>query len=78
MATMTLNLPNKIISFLEAEAKRTGSTKEEITENALQKYIEACCEDAEDAKEAEDVIQQIESGKMKTYTLDEVVEELGL
>ena len=38
METMTLNLPNSIMSFLEAEAKRTGSTKEKITEQVLDSY----------------------------------------
>lgn len=77
MATITLNLPNELIRFLEDEAKRTGSTKDKINEAALNKYWEAL-EDAEDIADAEQVLADIKSGKEKTYTLAEVERELGL
>lgn len=77
MATITLNLPNELICFLEDEAKRTGSTKDKISEAALNKYWEAL-EDAEDIADAEQVLADIKSGKEKTYTLAEVEKELGL
>lgn len=77
IATITLNVPNELIRFLEDEAKRTGSTKDKISEAALNKYWEAL-EDAEDIADAEQVLADIKSGKEKTYTLAEVEKELGL
>ena len=77
MATITLNLPNELIRFLEDEAKRTGTTKDKISEAALNKYWEAL-EDAEDIADAEQVLADIKSGKEKTYTAEEVFAEAGL
>lgn len=62
---------------MEDEAKRTGSTKDKISEAALNKYWEAL-ENAEDIADAEKVLADIKSGKEKTYTLAEVEKELGL
>ena len=75
METMTLNLPNSIMSFLEAEAKRTGSTKEKITEQVLYSYIESL-EDNHDLKVFDNY--ECEKENLKTRPISELWKELTL
>lgn len=77
MATITLNLPNELIRFLEDEAKRTGSTKDKISENALNKYWEAL-EDAEDIADADMVMEKIANGIETLIPAEKLYEKLGL
>ena len=39
---------------------------------------EKALEDAEDAREAAEVLARVESGQERTYTMEEVAAELGL
>ena len=75
METMTLNLPNSIMSFLEAEAKRTGSTKEKITEQVLDSYIESL-EDNRDLKVFDNY--ECEKENLKTRPISELWKELSV
>ena len=77
MATITLNLPNDLIRFLEDEAKRTGSTKDKISETALNKYWEAL-EDAEDIADADMVMEKIANGTETLIPAEKLYEKLGL
>lgn len=77
MATITLNLPNDLIRFLEDEAKRTGSTKDKINEAALNKYWEAL-EDAEDIADADMVMEKIANGTETLIPAEKLYEKLGL
>lgn len=69
------NLPNSIMSFLEAEAKRTGSTKEKITEQVLDSYIESL-EDNRDLKVFDNY--ECEKENLKTRPISELWKELTL
>ena len=63
---------------LDEIQKMTGFSESEILQNALDLYIQEVKEDFEDLIEAKQILSDIESGKEKLYTLDEVKKELGL
>jgi len=61
-------------SRINSLAKRTHRSKAFYIREALENYLS----DIEDYYDAVKVSGQISSGKMKTYTLDEVEKNLGI
>jgi len=72
--TQTIEIDADIDRRLEELAARTGETKADLLRNVLANGIE----DVEDYFSAEAVLRRVESGEEKTYSLDEVVKDLGL
>lgn len=71
---LAIRLPEEIESRLEALAKKTGRTKTYYARQAILEYMD----DLEDIYLAEQVARQIDTGEMKTYSLEDVERELGL
>ena len=59
---------------LTREAKRKGRTKTALARAALIDWLD----EQEDIRIAEERLRRIESGKARTYTLEEVERRLGL
>jgi RHH-type rel operon transcriptional repressor/antitoxin RelB len=71
---LAIRLPEKLEKRLERLAKRTGRTKTYYAREAIVKYIE----DLEDIYLAERRMEAIESGRVKTIPLEEVMRQHGL
>lgn len=71
---LALRLPEDIERRLEALAKRTGRSKSFYAREAILEHLD----DLEAAHLSEEILQRIQSGEEKTYTLDELEKELGL
>ena len=71
---LAIRLPEEIEARLENLAKSTGRTKTFYAREAILEYLE----DMEDLYLAEQVLADIQAGRSKTYTLEEVKKELGM
>jgi len=71
---LALRLPTDIEDRLATLAKETGRTKTFYATQAVIEYME----DLEDVYLAEKVLEEIKSGKQRTYSAQEVYKELGL
>ena len=71
---LAIRLPEEIEARLESLAKATGRTKTFYAREAILEYLE----DMEDLYLAEQVLADIQAGRSKTYTLEEVKKELGM
>ncbi|MGH9514011.1 MAG: type II toxin-antitoxin system RelB family antitoxin [Terriglobales bacterium] len=71
---LTIRLPEKLEKRLARIAKRTGRTKTYYAREAIVKYIA----DLEDIYLAERRMEAIESGRVKTIPLEEVMRQHGL
>lgn len=71
---LALRLPEDIERRLEALAKRTGRSKSFYAREAILEHLD----DLEAAHLSDQILQRVQSGKEKTYTLDELEKELGL
>ena len=71
---LAIRLPAEIEARLENLAKSTGRTKTFYAREAILEYLE----DMEDLYLAEQVLADIQAGRSKTYTLEEVKNRLGL
>ena len=71
---LAIRLPVEIEARLENLAKLTGRTKTFYAREAILEYID----DLEDLYVAQQRMADIEAGRTKTFTLDEVKRELGL
>ncbi len=71
---LAIRLPDEIESRLDALAKRTGRTKTYYVRQAILEYMD----DLEDIYLADQIVRQIETDEMKTFTLEDVERELGL
>ena len=71
---LAIRLPAEIEARLENLAKSTGRTKTFYAREAILEYLE----DMEDLYLAEQVLADIQAGRSKTYTLEEVQNRLGL
>ena len=71
---LAIRLPEKIEKRLERLAKRTGRTKTYYAREAILKHLE----DLEDIYLAEKRMEEIESGRVKTVPLEEVMRQHGL
>ena len=71
---LAIRLPEKIEKRLARLAKRTGRTKTYYAREAILKHLE----DMEDIYLAEKRMEEIESGRVKTVPLEEVMRQHGL
>jgi RHH-type rel operon transcriptional repressor/antitoxin RelB len=71
---LAIRLPDKIEKRLARLAKRTGRTKTYYAREAILKHLE----DLEDIYLAERRMEAIESGRVKTIPLEEVMRQHGL
>lgn len=71
---LTIRLPADIEERLEQLAKATGRTKTFYVREAILRHLE----DLEDLYLAEQSLVELREGRSRTYTLDEVVRDLGL
>jgi RHH-type rel operon transcriptional repressor/antitoxin RelB len=78
MASLSISLKPTLLIELEEAVKATGFSRSRIAENAISEYLAELKEDMEDAAEAEKILAQVRSGKMKTYSSEDVYKELGL
>ena len=71
---LAIRLSEELEARLESLAKATGRTKTFYAREAIAEYLE----DLEDLYLAEKSLKDIQEGRSKTYTLDEVKAELGI
>ncbi|MDF1536931.1 MAG: DUF6290 family protein [bacterium] len=71
---LALRLPKDIEQRLEALAKRTGRSKSFYAREAILEHLD----DLEAAYISDEILKRVEVGQEKTYTLDELEQELGL
>ena len=71
---LAIRLPPDLENRLAALAKATGRSKTYYAREALIEYID----DLEDFYLAEQRLRDLEEGRSRTYTMDEVKAELGL
>ena len=80
--TLNIKLRADVFATLSAYCKEEGLSKEEVAADLIREYIEDYIEgeryDKSCIEEVESIIAEVEAGRMKTYTLDEVKTELGL
>jgi len=50
-STFTFEIETELLAWLEEESKRSGRTKDEIVEQAIRQYMEACDQDREIAND---------------------------
>jgi RHH-type rel operon transcriptional repressor/antitoxin RelB len=74
MVAVNLRISERENSLLEEYAKLYNSSKTTIIKEALIEKLE----NFEDLKDAQEISKAIEEGKEKTYTLEEVEQQLGL
>ncbi|MEJ2525999.1 MAG: DUF6290 family protein [Desulfuromonadales bacterium] len=71
---LALRLPEDIERRLEALAKRTGRSKSFYAREAILEHLD----DLEAAHLSDEILQRVQSGEERTFTLDELEKELGL
>ena len=71
---LAIRLPDKIEKRLARLAKKTGRTKTYYAREAILKHLD----DLEDIYLAEKRMEAIESGRVKTIPLDEIMRQHGL
>lgn len=71
---LTVRLPDDLQQRLDHLALQTGRAKSFYVKEALQNYLE----DLEDLLLANAVLERVRSGKEKTYSLEDVENELKL
>jgi RHH-type rel operon transcriptional repressor/antitoxin RelB len=71
---LAIRLPDKIEKRLARLAKRTGRTKTYYAREAILKHLD----DLEDVYLAEKRMEAIESGRVKTIPIEEVMRQHGL
>jgi RHH-type transcriptional regulator, rel operon repressor / antitoxin RelB len=71
---LAIRLPERIEKRLDRLAKRTGRTKTYYAREAILKHLD----DLEDIYLAEKRMEAIESGRVKTIPLEEVMRQHGL
>jgi RHH-type rel operon transcriptional repressor/antitoxin RelB len=69
-----IQIPQEIFERLQSAATELGESPGDLILAAIEGYLE----DREDIRRAEEVLEDVRSGKMRTYTLEEVERELGL
>ena len=71
---LAIRLSDEVEARLANLAKATGRTKTFYAREAITEYLD----DLEDLYLAEKSLKDIQEGRSKTYTLDEVKAELGI
>lgn len=72
--TAEICFSRRTLARIDALAKRTSRTRNFLINQA----VEHSLEDLEDIYLAEQVLEEIKTGKQKVYNLEEVEKELGL
>ena len=72
--TITVRLPDELQQRLDHLAMETGRAKSFYIKQALEAYLE----DLEDLLLANATLERVRSGKEKTYTLNDIENELNL
>ncbi len=70
----SVRLPEEVEKRLDALAATTGRSKAFYIREAIMEYLD----DLEDIYLAQKRLEDLRAGKSRTYTLDEVEQELGL
>lgn len=81
MTSMTINWTDENASLIEAEAKETGLSISDIANKAIDFFLgrsEAYDEDAEDIAAAEKTLAEIQSGRQKVWSSEEVWKQIGI
>ena len=71
---LDLRLPEDIERRLEALAKRSGRSKSFYAREAILEHLD----DLEAAYLSDEILKRVETGQEKTYTLDELEQDLDL
>ena len=74
MKQMAVRLPDEMYNRLKGLADKTGRSATYYLREAIQEHMD----DLEDIYLAEQVRERIRKGEERTYTLEEVGQELGL
>lgn len=74
MSSVSLRLPDNLSKRLNRLAKRTGRTKTFYMVEAIREHLG----DLEDLYLAEQRLTALREGRGKTYSIEEVVRDLGL
>jgi RHH-type rel operon transcriptional repressor/antitoxin RelB len=74
MTYLSIPLPKDIEKRLTLFAEKAHISKGEYALHAIEEYLE----DQEDYLNASTVMERVENGTEKTYSLEEVLKELGL
>ena len=71
MASITVELTPELQRRIVLWGGKGNETPEELTLRLLEEYVDDC-------EDAERISEEVASGRMKTYSLEEVRNELGL
>ena len=71
MAAMTVELTPELQERVSLWGSRGNETPEELTLRLLEEYVDDC-------EDAERISNEVSTGQMETYPLEEVRQELGL
>lgn len=74
MSKRVVHLPDDLHELLTSLAYQAGRTPDEVILTAIREHLE----DMQDVQAADQVLEAIARGESKTYSLDEVVRQLGL
>ena len=74
MASITLELSQELRERIEVRSGEVKQKPERLMLMAIEQYLE----DLEDAEDAVRISEEVRSGRMKTYSLEEVRARLGL
>ena len=74
MAQFLLELPQELRERIETRSGAAKQKPERLMLMAIEQYLE----DLEDAEDAVRISEEVRSGRMETYSLEEVKERLGL
>ena len=74
MAQFLLELPQELRERIETRSGAANQKPEKFMSMAIEQYLE----DLEDYEDAVRISEEVRSGRMKTYSLEEVRAHLGL
>ena len=74
MAQFLLELPQELRERIETRSGAANQKPEKFMSMAIEQYLE----DLEDYEDAVRISEEVRSGRMKTYSLEEVRVHLGL
>ena len=74
MAQFVLELPQELRERIKTRSGATNQKPEKFMLMAIEQYLE----DLEDYEDAVRISEEVRSGRMKTYSLEEVRAHLGL
>jgi RHH-type rel operon transcriptional repressor/antitoxin RelB len=69
-----IQLPEDVFERLQSAATERGQSPSAFIRQAIEEHIE----EVEDIRRAEETLEKVKSGEMRTYSLSEAARELGL